>query len=118
MSFRTQVRDMAATAHVEACKALGAQCTYKDGNSAAVTLWCLPGPASKELAEILDCRAEEDARSFEIAIQTGFTADNVHVDNVITFEGHNYHVRRTSNPDTVEAVFELVGVCTHPNMVK
>jgi hypothetical protein len=114
VSFRTELRDVAAQSALEIYKELGSTCQYKDRTAAPVTLYCWAGAVSKDLAEILDVDAEAEARPFIIPKQAGFSAENVHLHNIIEFEEHNYHVLRTQNEDGLEAIFVLDAVCYHP----
>ena len=114
MAFRETIRDAVASVAYNTYRTLGSTCSYTDRAAVAVTLQCWAGAVSEELAMILGCRSEEAARGFDIPKQTGFDETNVHIDNVIEFEGHKWHVRRTNNEDGVGAIFHFDAVCSHP----
>lgn len=117
MDFRAKVRDAYARAHYLTTRRLGSAIVHSDrGIEATVYGWAFG--LSKDLASTLDgVDASADARVFEIAKQDGFDEDNVKIDNVITFEGHKYHIKHTENEDGVGAIFKLTGVCTHPSSI-
>lgn len=115
--MRDNIRDAYAISAYETYKALECTGTYKDRDSAAVTLYLWAGVATKSIVEVLKTDSESDSRRFHIPIQAGFTADNVHISNVITFEGHSYHVVSAVNNDGLGAIFTFDAVCTHPNRV-
>lgn len=102
---------------LDVTKATGRTCTMSDKGTALGALFCVVGPETLAETEALGVDAAATGRVFEIPAQTGFGAANVRINNVITLDSHNYHVKTVENEDGLGIWWKFYGVCTHPNYV-
>jgi hypothetical protein len=111
--MRDTLRDAIALPALITYRALNCTCTYTS-KTGSVTLYCWAGPLNKSGGEVLDLEVSKDSRQFWIPKQDNFDEDTPQLDDVITFEDHNYHVESIANEDGIGAIFELTAVCTRP----